>query len=239
MTLAATPLADSFRAVFDAFDETKAERSKTWPVMFEEFDHAFKAARKDRAVETPFLNILDVFGLATRELCHSRVLEWFLKEDASHEQGSIFLECLLRRCGVSGSTWMNYTVQREKPGRVDVTAYKHRGFAVFIENKVRHHERAEQIADLQKELVKFSKLHQIPETHRIAVFLTDNGRPPTEQHKGPLAGFLSHNLYPIRRLDIFKAFQRVVATSAVKSKLLTIFLDAYVEAISSHHGSNL
>lgn len=230
----ALPLADTFRAVFDTFEEASASSYKTWPALFEEFDGAFKAARKDRAAETPFLNILDVFGLATRELPHSRILEWFLKEDASHEQGSLFMECLLQKCCVPCATWINYTVQREKPGRVDVAAYKHRGFAVFIENKVRHHERPKQIADLQKELVKLSNTHQIPETHRIAVFLTEEGRASKEHHKGPLAGFLSSNIYPIRRLYLFEAFQKALAARSVKSKLLTNFLDAYVEAISSH-----
>ncbi len=239
MTAAAIPLAETFRTVFEAFEATKADVSKTWPGVFSEFAHAFDGARKDRALETPFLNILDVFGLKTWELCHSRVIEWFLKKDASHEQGSIFMDCLLSRCGVSGTTWTNYTVQREKFGRVDVAAYKHGAFAIFIENKVRHHERAEQIADLQKELVKFSKAHHIPETHRIAVFLTDDGRPPTEQHKGPLPGFLSRNLYAIRRLDLFRAFQKELTAVARKSQILTIFLGAYVEAISSHQGANL
>ena len=235
MALTTIPLADTFRLVFDAFGKASPAGYKDWPALLGQFDVAFKTARKDRALETPFLNILDVFGLAARELCHSRIVEWFLKEDASHEQGSIFMECLLHRCGVPSATWINCTVQREKPSRVDIAAYKQRGFAVFIENKVRHHERAEQIADLQKELVKFSKAHQIPETHRIAVFLTDDGRPPTEHHKGPLAGFLPRNLYPIRRLDLFQEFQRSLAASAVKSKLLTSFLDAYVDAIASHH----
>jgi len=227
-------LAETFRTVFDAFEATKADVSKTWLAVFSEFAHAFNGARKDRALETPFLNVLDVFGLAMREIPHSRILEWFLKEDASHEQGSIFMECLLQECRVPCATWTNYTVQREKPGRVDVAAYKHRGFAVFIENKVRHHERLKQIEDLQNVLVKLSNTHRIPETHRIAVFLTEEGGASTTHHKESLAGFLSFNLFPIRRLYLFEAFQKALAARSVKSKLLTNFLDAYVEAISSH-----
>lgn len=231
---------DAFQEAVHAFEAAQDEGSKAWPDVIKEFKHAFTDARKDRAAVTPFLNILDVFGLKTRELCHSRVVEWFLKEDASHEQGGIFMDCLLRRWGVSCVPCNGYKVQREKPARVDVAAYKRGAFAVFIENKVQHHERDEQVADLQKELVKLSITENIREPHRIAVFLTDDGRCPTTAHSESLPGFLVGNLYSISRLDLFKEFQSALAASAVKSsKLLTIFLDAYIEAISSHNGANL
>ena len=231
---------DTFQKAVHAFEAAQDEDSNAWPDVIEEFKHAFNDARKDRAADTPFLNILDVFGLKTRELCHSRVVEWFLKEDASHEQGGIFMDCLLRRWGMPCVPCTGYKVQREKPGRVDVAAYKRGAFAVFIENKVQHHERDEQVADLQKELIKLSSAENIPEPHRIAVFLTDDGRPPTTAHPEFLPGFLVGNLYSISRLDLFKEFQSALAASAIKgSKLLTIFLDAYIEAVSAHTGANL
>jgi len=229
----------AFRNAIDAFTRAKGARASLWPQVIAGFDAAFKAARHDRAAYTPRLNILEVFGLKTWELCHSRAISWFLGESESHEQGSAFMECLLRHCGVPGMSCAGYTVQREKPDRVDVVAYKRGAFAVFIENKVRHLERTEQFSDLQTSLIAFSKERQIPESHRIAVFLTDNGRRPTTAHEGPLDGFQTQNLRPIRRAALFNDFKETLMARPVKSELLTIFLGAYVDAISSHPGSDL
>lgn len=229
---------DAFHKVIHDFEEAMAERSKTWPALFDEFDVAFKDARKDRAEETPRLNILDVFGLKTWELCHSRVVAWFLKEDESHEQGGLFIDCLLSLCGVPGVACTDYTVQRETEGKIDIVAYKPRAFAVFIENKVRHHEEDKQVARLQVSLVKLSIYREIPEARRIAVFLTDDGRPPTTAHEEPLPGFLAHNLRPLSRLTLFRSFREGLAARTVKSSRLTNFLTDYLDAISTHHGSN-
>jgi hypothetical protein len=200
---------------------------------------AFKAARNDRSAYTPRLNILDVFGLKTWELSHSRVVAWFLDENESHEQGGVFMECLLRHCGVPDSSCAGYTVQRERPARVDVVAYKRGAFAVFIENKVKHHERAGQFSDLQSSLVVFSKERQIPESHRVAVFLTDDGRRPTTAHEGTLVGFHPRNLIPIRRIALFQAFREALVALPIKSDLLVVFLGAYINSISSHSGTDL
>jgi hypothetical protein len=226
----------NFQKTLNAFEEAKLERSKTWPAVFAEFGVAFKASREDRALSTPRLNILDVFGLKTWELCHSRVVAWFLSETATHEQLGLFMNQLLRECGLSDACYAGYKVQRERPDRVDVVAYKPGNFAVFIENKVEHHERDDQFGDLQMSLVKFSTTqNSIPTKHRFAVFLTDDGRRPTTAHKKPPAGFLADNLRPIKRLTLFQAFRHALADPAVKkSSLLSSFLDAYIEAISTH-----
>ena len=194
------------------------EGSKTWPAVFAEFVVAFNASREDRALATPHLNILDVFGLKTRELCHSRVVAWFLNETGTHEQGSLFMNRLLRLCGLSEASYVGYTVQREKPDKVDVAAYKAGDFAVFIENKVEHHERENQFGDLQTSLVKFGTTqNNIPAKYRFAIFLTDDGRRPTTAHKKPPAGFLADNLRPISRLALFQEFRDALA-AAVKKK---------------------
>ena len=237
---AATPCPTAaFRKAIDAFASARAARSAAWPRIVADFDAAFKAARQDRSAYTPRLNILDVFGLKTWELCHSRVVSWFLDENQSHEQGGVFMECFLQHCGVSGASCAGYTVQREKPDRVDVVAYKRGTFAVFIENKVKHIERTQQFADLQSSLIAFSKERQIPESHRVAVFLTDDGRRPETADEGSLAGFHARNLIPIRRIALFQAFKKALTDQPVKSDLLAIFLDAYINSISSHSGSDL
>ena len=146
------------------------------------------------------------------------------------------MECFLQHCGDSGASCAGYTVQRETPDRVDVVAYT---FAVFIENKVKHIERTQQFADLQSSLIAFSKERQIPESHRVAVFLTDDGRRPETADEGSLAGFHARNLIPIRRIALFQAFKKALTDQPVKSDLLAIFLDAYINSISSHSGSDL
>src|SRR4029434_3352264 len=142
--VAATPCPAAFRKAIDAFTRARTAHSAAWPNVIGAFDAAFKAARHDRSAYTPRLNILAVFGLKTWELCHPRVISWFLDENESHEQGGVFMECLLQHCGIPGAACVGYTVQREKPDRVDVVAYKRGAFAVFIENKVKHHERTPQ-----------------------------------------------------------------------------------------------
>lgn len=238
--VATTPISPAyFHKAIDAFTRARAARSAAWPNVIGAFDAAFKAARHDRSAYTPRLNILEVFGLKSWELCHSRAISWFLDESESHEQGGVFMESLLQHCGIPGAACVGYTVQREKPDRVDVVAYKRGAFAVFIENKVKHHERTQQFSDLQSSLIAFGKERQIPESHRVAVFLTDDGRRPTTAHQGPLAGFQARNLIPIRRIALFRAFRDALNTRPVKSDLLTIFLDAYINSISSHSGSDL
>jgi hypothetical protein len=238
----------TFQETLQAFEEAKFERSKTWPAVFAEFDVAFRASREDRALSTPRLNILDVFGLKTRELCHSRAIAWFLSETATHEQGSLFLNRLLRVCGLSDASYEGYTVQREKSDKVngraifiDVIVYKPDGFAVFIENKVEHHEREYQFEDLQTSLVKFSTTqNNTPASRRIAVFLTDHGGSPRTAHKKLPAGLLAPNVRPIKRLTLFQEFREALADPNVKkSSLLINFLDAYIEAIPAHSSTEL
>lgn len=228
------PALAAFQRAFRAFEEAKLKMVEIWPTIFRDFEDAFKAARHDRAATTPRLNILDVFGLKNWELCHSRALAWFLDENASHEQGGVFMHVLLRFVGIDLGNCEDYSVQREKPDRVDVVAYKPREFAVFIENKVDHHERELQLADLQESLISFSERYGIPESQRIAVFLTDDGRKPETAHLMPLSGFFKDNLYPIRRLDLFEGFGRALSIQDPKSPLLVLFLQSYIDAINNH-----
>ena len=225
--------------VFAAFEHAKTLRSTTWPVVLEDFKIAFISASGDRAFYTPRLNILEVFGLRKRELLHSRTLAWFLTEDASHEQGSLFTDCLLQKCSVIIPNCSGYLVQQESPDRVDVVAYKRATFAVFIENKVEHHEREQQFADLQGSLAKFGRSNQIPAPCQVPVFLTDDGRLPTTAQPGTIPGSSSGNVRPIRRLELFQAFREALATQPAASEVLKIFLDAYIESIASHSGTPL
>src|SRR5439155_17670311 len=136
-----------------------------------------------------------VFGLTTRELCHSDALAWFLREDAEHEQGDLFMRALLKRVGVGIPKEMNYTVEREQHGRIDVAAHAAGAFALFIENKIRDRkERENQFSDLLDSLVKFSNKNGIPERCRVAIFLTDDSRPPDTAPKSRVANVISRNL---------------------------------------------
>jgi hypothetical protein len=228
-------LANRFNEVFDSFATARIQETTEWPKLFDTFHHSYIEARQQRASTTPNLNLLGVFGLRTRELCHSRVLAWFLDENASHEQGGLFLRSLLEivRCDVSNSS--NYSVQREKPDRVDLAIFKKGTFAVFIENKVNHKERDDQVWDLVNSLVEFSRKQAIPEEQRIAVFLTDDGRSPETAPPGIVPGFLDSNLFPLQRLEVFQAFRHDLSVRKVKSFLLESFLEAYIAAISNLH----
>lgn len=229
--------ATGFQAVFNTFATAKAEESKRWPVIFARFQAAFEASRSERAAYTPYLNILDVFGLKFRELSHSRVLAWFLDEQAEHEQGSLFLRSLGKHFKLEPAELHHYTVQRERPNRVDVAVFKKGQFAIFIENKVRHDERDEQIADMLDALVLFGTRQGIPAINRYAIFLTDDGRDPTTLPDPFPEGFLRDNLWPVDRLTVFSNFATDLRQVPTKSVILAAFLENYVEAISTHPGA--
>jgi hypothetical protein len=229
--------ATAFQRAIQAFEKAKIERAKQWPKAMWLFRKAFMRARSERALYTPYLNVLDIFGLKTRELCHSRVLAWFLDENASHEQGNRFLRCLANRVSLDIVGPANYHVQREKPDHVDVAVFKKDNFAIFIENKVEHRETKKQVGDLIDALIRFGDSHRVPNESRIAIFLTDHGRKPTTAPKVMPTGFIQQNLWPIKRVSLFTDFVESLANEPKKSGLLAALLGAYVTGISNHRGS--
>jgi len=228
-----------FQTVIEAFAVAGEEDSKTWPAIITQFKEAFKEARTERAAYTPYLNILEVFGIKLRELRHSQVVEWFLNEDAAHEQGALFLNSLATHLGWAEANTANYHVQREKPERVDIAAFKRGDFAIFVENKVRHDERLKQMEDLINALIAFGNALKIPISKRFAVFLTDDGRKPWSVPPVMPKDFNNDNLQWMDRVTLFNLFLSALQKKeeTERSPILLAFLTNYIETISTHPGA--
>ncbi len=227
---------DLFSQLFREFEKTLEQVSgPQFEKLFREFNTAFKESRTQRVGATPHLDLLQVFGIGTDELRHSRVLWWFLDADAEHEQGALFAQALLRLVAADQAPQItdtqHYIVEREKHGRTDISIYGRRRFAVFIENKVRHSERADQVKDMISSLVRLADAQQIPVSCRFAVFLTDDGRQPTTQPSRNVPGFDPSNLKALSRVEVFGAFYQAL-TQRIASPLLTNLLFCYRNAIN-------
>ena len=227
-----------FSQLFREFEKTLEHASgPQFEKLFREFDAAFKESRSRRVDSTPHLDVLQVFGLGTDELRHSRVVAWFLDASGEHEQGAIFMQALLRLVAgrqipelCKAVAREDYVVEREKHERTDVSVYCRKQFAIFIENKVRASERTGQVEDMIKALVRLSDAQGIREPYRFAVFLTDDRREPTTKPSGEIRGFDSRNLRSLSRADVFDAFQEVLRARAA-SELLKNLLSCYRNAI--------
>jgi len=200
-------------------------------VFFRKFDTDYVFARQTRATTTPHFDMLRVFGLHFGELRHSLALRWFLHQDSEHEQGPLFTETLLKFFKYPLEAEMNYDVEREKHGRIDVSVYAPGRFAVFIENKVRHFESPEQVENMTKSMARFCAGLQIPREHRFAMFLTDTGFPPVTGPKEDTPGFLLANLQSISRVELFEAFRNDLSQKKNHSAILMSFLDSYLYSI--------
>lgn len=248
---------EEFENVFNCYRQTIELAAHTVAVDFKSFavtfERAYKDARQERAPTTPYLNVLQVFGLETRELRHSDALAWFLREDGEHEQGDLFMRTflneLLKPFGlIMQSPIAPYTVGREKSYKakkqpcdsgeardderrrsVDVVAHARGKFAIFIENKVNAGEQDNQFSDLEDFLYKFSIENSIPENKRFAVFLTDttDKKPKTGSGKQDTT-IVRRN---VKRTELFGWFGAALQNSPVKSPLLIQFLDNYLHAI--------
>ena len=212
-----------FERFFNGYEHSIAVAAqsiaKDFKQFFEGFECEYLLARKQRVDTTPNLNVLQVFGLTTRELRHSDALAWFLREDAEHEQGDLFLRALLKDLKVSVPQQISYAVDREKHGNIDISVYARNKFALFFENKIRDRkEEDKQFERLVKSLNRFSDANGIPEHARIAIFLTDDGRSPVTAPEH------SHNM---RRVELFGVFSEALQKAPARSPLLVRFLENY------------
>ena len=208
---------------------SSAQRASNFEDFVGQFGESYRVARADRARTTPHLDVLQAFGLSVRELCHSRLLSWFLRADGEHEQGALFLNALLKLVHFPSFAGENYHVLLEKPERVDVSIYAEKNFAIFIENKVYAKEQPTQFERLVKSLRGFCDRHHIPAGRRTAIFLTNDGRAPLTRPGEMDATITDINL---RRDQLFTAFDQALQTSKRKSLLLEHFLAAYIRGIA-------
>lgn len=216
---------------FAAFRQHSLVSSTELYAFFSKFEKNYTSARLSRAAATPHLDVLRVFGLEFRELRHSDALAWFLDPHAEHEQGPLFANALLGLAGFKEVSIEGYAVKREHHERTDISFYARSDFAVFIENKVRHFERAKQVSDMVDSLITLSEALSIPREYRFAIFLTDSGARPITGPTADTSGFLVRNLRSLRRIDIFEAFATALNSSSVYSPLLMNLIECYIGAI--------
>lgn len=216
---------------FAAFREHGSTAVSRLAQFFTDFDHEYARSRDTRAATTPHFDVLRVFGLDFAELRHSDALAWFLDSEAEHEQGELFARTLLQLLGCPSSPAGRYTVQRERHGRTDVAFYAPGQFAVFVENKVRHTEREDQVTDMVRSLVRLSDSLAVPRAGRFAVFLTDSGAAPVTGPSADSPGFLLAHLKSLSRVGLMESFRAALAAQPVVSPLLLNFLDSYLTAI--------
>jgi hypothetical protein len=223
--------AQVFKDFFLAFRQKQGGASAGLAAFFQAFDHAYQLARTVRATNTPHLDVLGVFGMEFRELRHSDALAWFLRARSPHEQGSLFANALLQRIGLNRAPDENYHVLRERPEYTDVALYAPGHFSVFIENKVRHFESAQQVTGMVEAMSRWSDRHGIPRERRVAVFLTDSGIQPESGPKEDSFGFLLSNLHALSRVEVFECFLAALEKQPVCSPLLRGVLEAYLSSV--------
>ncbi len=216
---------------FAALEKASQAAADSLSDFFKFFDQQYSEARKLRAPTTPHFNLLAVFGLQFSELRHSDVLAWFLDPQAAHEQGGIFADRLLLLCGDDGGASDTHVVIRERHGRVDLAMYARGEFAVFIENKVRHFERDQQVSDMIASMARVAVDCGIPLKRRYAVFLTDTGEAAISGPKTDSADFRLGNLTALSRTQIFEGFRTALAEQGGFSPLLMNFLESYLLSI--------
>jgi PD-(D/E)XK nuclease superfamily protein len=128
-------------------------------------------------------NIFTTLGVAWLEVSHSAMLAWLLDRNASHGQGSRFLEALLDCCDVAlpADSFNRYVVTTEHTqlhARIDIAVYRPQVFVIYLENKVRA---AEGWTQLNRELDDMRRIGQrlgVAAERQFALFLTPRGRTP-------------------------------------------------------------
>ncbi len=219
-----------YRELFEDFEASLQVKAGEFDRLLDDFNSDYIAARASRAATTPHLDVLRVFGLGARELCHSRALAWFLRIDGEHEQGCLFINALLSLVNLPPVSTENYHVLLEKPDRVDVAIYAVREFALFIENKVYAKEQKMQFERLINSLKKLSEAKRIPTGRRVAVFLTNDGRGASTI---PTKADPTIAVFNLRRDVVVRAFAAAFSALPVKSLLLANLLDAYENSLTT------
>jgi hypothetical protein len=220
----------AYRSLFEDYEASLHMKAEDFERLLDDFISDYIAARASRAKTTPHLDVLRIFGLEARELCHSRALSWFVREDAEHEQGARFANAMLGLVNLPPVSNSNYHVLLEKPDRVDVAIYAVREFAIFIENKVYAKEQETQFGRLIDSLKAFSGARGIPPGRRVAVFLTNNGRAASTM---PARADPTIAVVNLRRDVVFRAFSDALAASPVKSLMLEKLLEAYDSSLTT------
>jgi hypothetical protein len=160
-------------------------------------------AQAQRATADDF-NLFEVMNVVGDENRHSRILAWLLDrriEHGTHAQGNLgfrlFLEVLAEKLRIPVSyADKEYWVRREVAGedsRIDVEVAAREVFIVHIENKIWSPEGTAQTKERAqtnrewRDLLRRAKDLKIPEGNVHALFLTRNGRHPSDEKFIPIS----------------------------------------------------
>jgi hypothetical protein len=121
-------------------------------------------------------------GVDSKELCHSRLLEWLLArgiDQGTHAQGDLCFRLFLEEIGLN-STYANeaYWVRREVAGRksrIDIEIAVSRVFIIHIENKIYASESKNETQREWEDLQARAEELVIPKKARHAIFMTLDG----------------------------------------------------------------
>ncbi|MGB3467805.1 MAG: PD-(D/E)XK nuclease family protein [Cyclobacteriaceae bacterium] len=141
----------------DFFARYRFFEKETTEVRYEEFTDRFQSFRKGfdpfvaklaelRKRETPYFNVFDILNIRHyEEKVHTPFLYHLLTPNASHEQGSLFIDTYFRmvlKMDITFQEMDDYAIYQElsgEHGRIDLLInYRHQGHdhLVVIENKI-------------------------------------------------------------------------------------------------------
>lgn len=139
--------------------------------------------RARRIAERPgSFNTLSLLRVENAEEVHSGFLAWLLDANESHGCGALFAETLIGLICLSVDLRDRYRVRTEFAGLesiIDVLVARDRDFLLYIENKVWSTEGIDQLAREYRDMCRVGQALRVPESKRVAVFLTPAGLPPT------------------------------------------------------------
>ena len=127
-----------------------------------------------------------MLGVEYRELSHSNLLAYLLDPSSAHGLGGHYLNAFLRsamlastpRCVPIPVGVTDAVVVRREYMNIDlVIEFSKSRHVVGIENKIRHHERDDQLKDYQDRLIK-----RYPDWSKCLIFLTPHGQQSESHH---------------------------------------------------------
>ena len=162
-----------------------------------------KWAESQRATADDF-NLFEILDVEGDEVCHSKILAWFLDhriEHGTHAQGSLGLRLFLEELRgeltenrddriLSYASEPNYWVHREISGneaRVDIEIAALRKFLIHVEVKIHSMEGDAQTDREFRDLQARGAELDVPESARHGVFLTLDGRNATNEKFRPVS----------------------------------------------------
>jgi hypothetical protein len=175
-------------------------------------------------------NILQVLGIASKEVRHNHLLRWLLDPQGTHGQGALFLAVFMRLCrhplqpGVLERCRAKHGAPDSEPA-TDVIIECRDDLLVYVENKIYADEGERQLAEQLYDLRRRGNERGVPEGDQIAVFLTPDGRDPKDG-PGPWR--------PVSHRDLAQSFGSVVPR--VRDRKLAAFVQDWLRSLESQGG---